>query len=298
MSSLSPSVEKCIANNFLLSHEPTRHEQTLRYLTNQFAAAPETCVVCLRVLEGECSVLRCGHRFHQNPCFDQILSRSGNRVFCPMKCPEGTHRYDVMIASCKPRDDGSCSSREVRGSYGTKVTRIVSDILNMRDRGEKGVVFSQWNDMLEIVESALAENGVVTARPMSTSLFGESVRRFRSPDCAVLLLNLKQGAEGLTLTMATHVFMIEPVMNAALDKQATNRIHRIGQNQKTHVWRYLIENTIEIKLDRMRLKQQGDDGASGDPNDSSRRASSAFPLGGLDGCFDSCEELLEVLSET
>lgn len=212
-----------------------------------------------------------------------------------MKCPERTCSNDVMIASRKASDDGSSSSRKVKGSYGTKVTRIVSDILTMRDRGEKGVVFSQWNDMLEIVDSALSENGVVTARPTGTTKFGESVRRFQSPACAVLLLNLKQGAEGLTLTMATHVFMVEPVMNAALDKQAINRIHRIGQTRKTHVWRYLVENSIEMKLDRMRLKCQDDDEAL---SDSTNAAHNSLSAGGLDGCFESREELLEVLSET
>jgi E3 ubiquitin-protein ligase SHPRH len=259
---------------------------------NTDGAKSETCVVCLGTLDGECSVLRCGHRFHQKPCFEQILARSGNPVSCPMKCPERTDRNDVLIASSKAIDDGSSPSRKVKGSYGTKVTRIVSDILTMRDRGEKGVVFSQWNDMLEIVESALSVNGVVTARPTGANKFGESVRKFRSLDCDVLLLNLKQGAEGLTLTMATHVYMVEPVMNAALDLQAINRIHRIGQTRKTHVWRYLIEDTIEMKLDRMRLKHQDD------PIHSARRASAdMFSVGGLDGCFDSRDELLEVLSE-
>ena len=263
------------------------------------ATRDDTCVVCLGVLEGQCAVLRCGHRFHQKPCFDQILSRSGNPVSCPMKCPERTYRNDVMIASSIANNDGSSTNRPVKGSYGTKVTRIVSDILTMRDRGEKGVVFSQWNDMLEIVESALFENGIVTVRPTGANKFGDSVRKFSSVDCDVLLLNLKQGAEGLTLTMATHVYMVEPVMNAALDMQAINRIHRIGQTRQTQVWRYLVQDTIEMKLDAMRLKHQNDDEAVVDlTHQSSRRTSSnGFFVGGLDGCFESRDELLEVLSE-
>jgi E3 ubiquitin-protein ligase SHPRH len=192
---------------------------TLRYLQNQQQAssdesAPETCVVCLRHLDGECSVLKCGHRFHQKPCFDQILHRnSGRYVSCPLKCRVQTAKTDVMIASKLAQKDGSMVDRQVKGSYGTKVTRIVSDILCMRDKGEKGVVFSQWNDMLDIIESALLENGVNTARPRSGRRFGDSIRAFQSPDRPVLLLNLKQGAEGLTLVHATNVFMIEPVMN-------------------------------------------------------------------------------------
>jgi E3 ubiquitin-protein ligase SHPRH len=192
---------------------------TLRYLQNQQTVSsdesiPESCIVCLLPLDGECSVLKCGHRFHQRPCFDQILRRNaGHNVNCPLKCQIQTAKKDVMIASKLARKDGSISERKIKGSYGTKVTRIVSDILSMGDKGEKGVVFSQWNDMLDIIESALLENGVNISRPRSGHRFGECICAFQSPDCAVLLLNLKQGAEGLTLVHATNVFMIEPVMN-------------------------------------------------------------------------------------
>ena len=217
---------------------------TLRYLQNQKElensgneSSAENCVVCLRPLDGECCVLRCGHRFHQKPCFEQILQRSvGINVHCPMKCRLQTSKDDVMIATNKARDDGSSVIRKIKGSYGTKITRIVGDILCMTDKGEKGVVFSQWNDMLDILESALVENNVAIARPSRGSRFNESLRSFQSPNCPILLLNLKQGAEGLTLVHASHVFMVEPVMNNSLDQQAINRIHRIGQTRRTIVW--------------------------------------------------------------
>ena len=129
--------------------------------------------------------------FHQKPCFEQILRRSvGINVHCPMKCRLQTSKDDVMIATNKARDDGSSVIRKIKGSYGTKITRIVGDILCMTDKGEKGVVFSQWNDMLDILESALVENNVAIARPSRGSRFNESLRSFQSPNCPILLLNL------------------------------------------------------------------------------------------------------------
>ena len=272
---------------------------TLRYLQNQNTSsgkesASETCVVCLRHFYGEMAVLRCGHRFHQKPCFDQILSRSsGTSVQCPMKCRLLTAKNEVMIATNKARDDGSNVTRKIKGSYGTKISRIISDILTIRDKGEKGVIFSQWNDMLDILESALIENDVAIARPHGGRGFSESLRSFQSPNCTVLLLNLKQGAEGLTLVHATHVFMVEPIINNGLDQQAINRIHRIGQTKKTFVWRYLIQDTIEMKLDKMRLKNQGGNDVLEDSMNSMRN--SLFALGGIDGGISSQEELLEIL---
>ncbi len=275
---------------------------TLRYLQNQKQSldnqegtTTETCVVCLQPLHNEeCCVLRCGHRFHHKPCFDQILKNSNAKtVCCPMKCRVHTARNEVMISTKKASNDGSNAKRAVKGSYGTKITRIVSDILGIKDEGEKGIIFSQWHDMLDILESALLENNIGIARPSGGTRFSESLLAFHSPDCTVLLLNLKQGAEGLTLVHASHVFMVEPVMNNGLDQQAINRVHRIGQTRRTVVWRYLINDTIEMKIDSMR-RRQGDDEALEDSMHSTK-LNSVFSAGGMDGGFATQAELLEIL---
>lgn len=273
---------------------------TLRYLQNQRSDSvneypPENCVVCLQILKGECCVLKCGHRFHEKPCFDHILRINvGPRVHCPLKCRELTQKKEVMVSTDKSKNDGSRSNRSVKGSFGTKVTRVVSDILTMKDKGEKGIIFSQWLTMLEIVEAALWENGVTTARPRPGKKFKEGLRQFEAPECAVLLLPLKQGAEGLTLVQATNIFMIEPVMNSGLDQQAVNRIHRIGQTRKCFVWRYLIEDTIEMKIDRIRLKHLEEADVVEDSLKATRKADQ-YSAGGCDGGFASKEELIEML---
>ena len=275
---------------------------TLRYLQNQKQSLnnqeefkTETCVVCLQpLLDEDCCVLRCGHRFHHKPCFDQILKMSNARtVCCPMKCRVHTARNEVMISTKKSSNDGSNAKRAVKGSYGTKITRIVSDILGIKDKGEKGIIFSQWHDMLDILESALVENNIRIARPSGGTRFNESLLAFHSPECTVLLLNLKQGAEGLTLVHASHVFMVEPVMNNGLDQQAINRVHRIGQTRRTTVWRYLIKDTIEMKIDEMRRKQ-GDNETLEDSMHSNK-LNSVFSAGGMDGGFATQAELLEIL---
>ena len=210
-----------------------------------------------------------------------------------MKCRVHTTRNEVMISTKKSSNDGSNAKRAVKGSYGTKITRIVSDILGIKDKGEKGIIFSQWHDMLDILESALVENNIGIARPSGGTRFNESLLAFHSPECTVLLLNLKQGAEGLTLVHASHVFMVEPVMNNGLDQQAINRVHRIGQLRRTTVWRYLIKDTIEMKIDEMRRKQ-GDNETLEDSMHSNK-LNSVFSAGGMDGGFATQAELLEIL---
>jgi E3 ubiquitin-protein ligase SHPRH len=186
----------------------------------------QTCPICLFGFDTERAVLRCGHVVHFTPCLEQLRSRSNGPVlYCPLRCTTRTMSDEVMIASeGRRRDDGSHSERRITGNYGTKVTRLVSDILSICDVGDKGIVFSQWEDMLDICEHALLENGVQLTRVVSLQQVGACSRRFREPDCSIMLLNVKNGAEGLTLVEATHVFMVEPLLNCGLDSQGTRHI--------------------------------------------------------------------------
>mmetsp|Transcript_14989 Transcript_14989/g.36563 ORF Transcript_14989/g.36563 Transcript_14989/m.36563 type:complete len:106 (+) Transcript_14989:918-1235(+) len=103
----------------------------------------------------------------------------------------------------------------------------------------------------------------------------------------------------MTLVEATHVFMIEPLLHCGLDSQAINRVHRIGQTAKTYVHRYIIKNTIEEKIDAIRMDRQvtyEDEGeAFGRLASSTKSSKDKIPAGGLDGGFTS-EELREILS--
>jgi uncharacterized protein YukE len=187
-----------------------------------------TCAVCLSTFTSERAVLNCGHCFHYSPCLERLMARNGgaSTISCPMRCTVRTDKDKVMIASDKSNKDGSRIKRQIKGSWGTKVERLVSDVMDISQKGEKGIVFSQWDDLLTIVETALLANDVPYVRPQGRRKVGESVKQFRSGLASVVLLNVKSGAEGLTLVEAKHVFMVEPLLHCGLDSQAINRIHR------------------------------------------------------------------------
>jgi E3 ubiquitin-protein ligase SHPRH len=169
--------------------------------------------------------------------------------------------------------------------------------LDIQDLGEKGIVFSQWEDMLDIMEHALAENGVSFVRATSLRHIGLKTEIFRQKECTLLLLNVKNGAEGLTLLEATHVFMLEPLLNSGLDGQAINRVHRIGQNKKTYVHRYLIKDTIEMKINRLRVEQQQQQHQQIEDTIlyKGKKSPSHISAGGVDGGFQSEQELFDIL---
>ena len=92
-------------------------------------------------------------------------------------------------------------------------------------------------DVLLIVSRALDENGLIYC-----SLFGsnsqKNLSRFkRDPAVSVLLVPIKSGANGLNLTEATHVILLEPILNPGNELQAVGRVHRIGQTKPTFVHR-------------------------------------------------------------
>ncbi|GAX16412.1 E3 ubiquitin-protein ligase SHPRH [Fistulifera solaris] len=284
-----------------------RAKDTLRFLRNQAVEEAtkqednpkdddqsDRCVLCLSGFGSERAVLRCGHSYHLSPCLEDLKARS-RLIACPMRCRIRTDPSEVMIATAKRNDDGSRCRRNVKGSWGTKVTRLVADVLDIRDKGEKGVIFSQWEDMLDIVQGALTENGVLLARATSMRHIGSRSETFlRDRACTVLLLNVKNGAEGLTLLEATHVFMVEPLLNCGLDSQAINRVHRIGQHKKTYVHRYLMADTIEMKIDQLRVEHLDEEEQLEDSIYESK-GTMLIRAGGIDGGFRSEQELLSVL---
>jgi E3 ubiquitin-protein ligase SHPRH len=185
-----------------------------------------TCSICLEQFTSERAVLRCGHMYHYKPCLERLLTRGGhNTIVCPMRCAIRTKREDILIASDIRKDDGSKLQQKIEGSWGTKVDRLVADLITVAQKGEKSIVFSQWLDMIDIVEAALQINAIEYIRPKSIKRFGECLDRFRTTSCHVLLMDIKHGAEGLTIVEANHVFMIEPLLNHSMDSQGASFYH-------------------------------------------------------------------------
>lgn len=137
------------------------------------------------------------------------------------------------------------------------------------DPGAKSLVFSTWGRLLHLISAALTLNGVG-----HTCLFGAepdarraALHRFaHDPQCRVLLLlmSTSSGAAGLTLTHASHAFIMEPALAPGLEAQAAARIYRMGQRARTRVVRFLAEDTVEQRvLALQRSKAQASSHASG-----------------------------------
>src|SRR5699024_11682774 len=100
-----------------------------------------------------------------------------------------------------------------------------------------------------LFRSRLVHEGIPTAYlDGQTQHRGSVIDEFRSGAAPVFLISLKAGGAGLTLTEADYVFMLDPWWNPAVEAQAVDRTHRIGQTRPVHVYRLVAHDTIEQKV--------------------------------------------------
>ena len=141
------------------------------------------------------------------------------------------------------------SDDEYYGDESAKLTVLMEQINSLKDN-HKILVFSQFVGMLDLVKSALEKEEIEYAYLTGkTKKREEQVEDFQNDDkVRVFLISLKAGGTGLNLTKAEYVFLIDPWWNPAVENQAIDRAHRIGQENKVVAVRLITPNTIEEKI--------------------------------------------------
>ncbi|KAJ1914322.1 hypothetical protein H4219_004842 [Mycoemilia scoparia] len=117
---------------------------------------------------------------------------------------------------------------------------------------EKSVIFSQWTHLLDLIEKSLKKHGLKFTRldgTMSLAARKTAIHKFENdPTTNIFLISLKAGGVGLNLTCASHVFMMDPYWNPSVERQAIDRVHRLGQKKLVTVTRYVIKDSIEERI--------------------------------------------------
>ncbi|HPN84466.1 MAG TPA: DEAD/DEAH box helicase [Victivallales bacterium] len=131
-------------------------------------------------------------------------------------------------------------------------------ILEAGDSGQKTLVFSQFPSLLKIIAAWLDSRHVsYEYLDGSTSDRMERVRRFNSEkECGVFLLSIKAGGFGLNLNSAERVIIYDPWWNPAVEQQAADRAHRIGQTKPVVIQKLLVKNSIEEKILSMQERKK------------------------------------------
>jgi SNF2 family DNA or RNA helicase len=131
-----------------------------------------------------------------------------------------------------------------------KLDALIPALEEVVAEGHKALVFSQFTSFLALLRSRLDEAGVIYEYLDGDTRDRQAhVDRFENnPACPIFLISLKAGGHGLNLTSADYVFILDPWWNPAVEAQAIDRAHRIGQTRRVIATRIVARDTIEEKI--------------------------------------------------
>ena len=159
-----------------------------------------------------------------------------------------------MLAEITKLRQACCDSSLVDSAISienSKLNLFIETIKNIIDNGHKALVFSQYVSFLSIVKKRIEEENLsyqYLDGSTSPAKRKKAVEAFQAGEGALFLLSLKAGGSGLNLTAADYVIHLDPWWNPAVEDQASDRAHRIGQERPVTIYRFVMQNTIEEKI--------------------------------------------------
>jgi superfamily II DNA or RNA helicase len=149
-------------------------------------------------------------------------------------------------AACHP----GLVNEKMRGDSSAKLDALFEELPVLIDEGHKVLLFSQFTSLLSIVREMVESRGLKYAYIDGKTKDREmQVARFqKDADIPLFLISLKAGGLGLNLTAAEYVYLLDPWWNPAVEAQAIDRAHRIGQSRTVFAYRLVAKDTIEEKI--------------------------------------------------
>jgi SNF2 family DNA or RNA helicase len=148
---------------------------------------------------------------------------------------------------CHPRLVPLAAASKVKQS--AKLNWLIENLPEMIAEGRRVLLFSQFTSMLELIEEELPALGLSWVKLTGQSTGREAlIERFTSGQVPLFLISLKAGGVGLNLPQADTVIHYDPWWNPAVEDQATDRAHRLGQTQTVFVYKLVAEGTLEERI--------------------------------------------------
>lgn len=206
----------------------------------------EECSICLEDLHNPV-ITACKHVFGQE-CIERTIDLQHK---CPM-CRGELVDKDVLVHPAV--EEKVAEDSEIDVNTKSSKTEALMSILaaSRRDPKSKVVIFSQWTSFLNIIQHQLKEAGMTYARidgtmPAHVRDAGMAALE-NDPDCRILLASLSVCSVGLNLVAADTVILADSWWAPAIEDQAVDRVHRLGQTRPCSVWRLVMEGSIEERV--------------------------------------------------
>ena len=139
-----------------------------------------------------------------------------------------------------------------------KFENVIHTLENVLSRGHKVLIFSQFVKQLDIYRRHFNKENIAYAYlDGATKNRGEVVKEFQqNGDIKLFLISIKAGGVGLNLTQADYVFILDPWWNPAVEQQAIDRTHRIGQTKNVFIYKFITKDTVEEKILALQNRKQ------------------------------------------
>ncbi|MFH0907468.1 MAG: DEAD/DEAH box helicase [bacterium] len=209
------------------------------------------------------NTLHCDLPEAQRKLYDELKEHYRRSLLGKVK-EQGIGRSKIQILEALLRlRQAACHPALLGGGHafkddGAKLTALIPQLQEVVEEGHKALVFSQFTSFLALVKERLdAEKLVYEYLDGKTRDRQARVERFQTdPACGIFLISLKAGGQGLNLTAAEYVFLLDPWWNPAVEAQAIDRAHRIGQTRNVFAYRLIARDTIEDKILELQAKKR------------------------------------------
>lgn len=207
----------------------------------------EDCPICLESLHGPVITV-CAHSFGQS-CIERVIETQGK---CPMCRAELTSASDLVQPAIEGGESASVAEVDAN-SPSSKITALLSILQASlkKDPSTKTVVFSQWTSFLDIISRHLNDAKLSHARidgMMPALARDNAMMALTNDDVPILLASLSVCSVGLNLVAANQVILADSWWAPAIEDQAVDRVHRLGQAREVTVWRLVMGGSIEERV--------------------------------------------------
>lgn len=236
----------------------------LQQLTEPFILRRTKKQVATDLPEKTESVLWCEMGDEQKNVYESIKNSIRDSIFLDIKnggiaksklnILQGIQKLRQVCASPELLHDEEIKSRE-----SVKVAVLMEELSSLK--GNKALVFSQFKGMLHLIAAQCRQEGISYYHfdgDTPIAMRNELVSKFQEEDndVRVFLISLKSGNAGLTITAADYVFLVDPWWNNAVQQQAIDRTHRIGQTKSVFAYKMICKDTIEEKIIELQQKKK------------------------------------------
>ncbi|KAI9660230.1 MAG: hypothetical protein M1831_003537 [Alyxoria varia] len=220
--------------------------KSLQELLQLSIDSQEECPVCYEQLHNPI-ITACGHTFG-NECIERVIETQKK---CPL-CRAELNDTNELVHP--PVEESAPPASDIPETSSSKVETLL-DILRAsqnKNDGTKTIVFSQWTSFLDIVQARLQGNNINYCRldgTMKAASRDESLNALSNdPECTVMLASLSVCSVGLNLVAANQVILSDTWWAPAIEDQAIDRVHRLGQTRPTTVFRLVMRESIEERV--------------------------------------------------